>query len=67
MNNLTDGTSQHSFESYYSEVDIGNSVQVDKKNFEEKKCLAVPIVFENEPGIVDKDRKLYILADWNYH
>lgn len=33
MNNLTDGSSEQSFENYYSEVDIGNSVQVDKKNF----------------------------------
>lgn len=54
MNNLTDGASEHSFENYYAEVDISNSVQVDKKTFEEKKCLAVPLTFESEEGAVDR-------------
>lgn len=48
MNNLTEAPSEHSFENYYSELDISNAYQGgDKKIFEERKCLAVPIVFEN--------------------
>lgn len=67
MNNLTDGSSESSFLSYYSEVDIGSGLMGgEKKTFEEKKCLAVPISFERE-GLVEKDTKLFILAEWNYY
>lgn len=44
MNNLTDAPYDYSFENYYSEIDITNAYQAnDKKVFEERKCLAVPL------------------------
>lgn len=64
MNNLTDGTSENCFESYMGELDIGNTQGADKKAFEEKKCQASPITFEKD---VDKDSKLFLLSEWNYH
>jgi hypothetical protein len=34
MNNLTDGTSENSFENYYTEMDISSHQGGDKKTFE---------------------------------
>ena len=43
MNNLSDGTSENSFENYYSEIDISAGlIPQDKKTFPEKKCVAIP-------------------------
>ena len=48
MNNLTDGLSEHSFENYYAEMDIGSHHVIgDKKAFEDKKCMVTPITFED--------------------
>jgi hypothetical protein len=45
MNNLTEPPADHSFENYYAELDIANAYQAgDKKNFEERRCQAVPLV-----------------------
>jgi hypothetical protein len=49
-------------------LDISNAYQAgDKKVFEERKCLAIPLTFENEMGEQENRKRTYVLTEWNYH
>jgi hypothetical protein len=65
---MTDNeVSQSNFLNYYTELDITGCYKEQEKIIEEKKCTAIPIVFEDVDGNVEEKNSISVKCEWNFH
>jgi hypothetical protein len=63
MNNLSDDKPGY-FENYLAELDVSEEENKERKNIEERKALAVPIVFKEDYLVGMKT--FVVKSDWNF-
>lgn len=66
MNSLSDEKPGY-FENYIAELDVSEEENKERKNIEERKALAVPIVLKEDKGTVVNGMKTFMVkSDWNF-
>jgi hypothetical protein len=66
MNNLSDDKPAY-FENYLAELDVTDEENKERKNIEERKALAVPLVIKEEEGVSLQMKTMVVKSEWNFH
>ncbi len=66
MNNLSDDKPAY-FENYLAELDVTDEENKERKNIEERKALAVPLVIKEEEGTSLQMKSMVVKTEWNFH
>ena len=66
MNNLSDDKPAY-FENYLAELDVTDEENKERKNIEERKALAVPLVIKEEEGASLQMKSMVVKTEWNFH